>query len=438
MKIPLLVSVLILASGAVLGWYDYQRLAVVRRTHAELVAEAAKFGITINALHAADAARIPRQERQAREVAAQFTAAEFMAFARDMEASDQANNGQPDAAMQQRIMNFMDRIMLLKPAELKSLIAEVAADKDLKDQTRQSLISFCIMSLANNHPQAALMFVYESSDLFKDGRVGEQAVAAALARWAKDDPMAALEWFSHNAEKYSTLITEDTKRGMIQGAALLYPKLAFQLIGELDFKEPVMAIQGIVGTAQTPADRTAMLAALRGHLATITDASARDQAAIIGVRMLVQSVVQDGFDSASKWLAAANLTPAELAHIANGLSYNSATSGETGQWIEWLSATLPRDDSRDPISNIVSNWTRTDYQSATNWLGSIPAGPARNISVRAYAETVASYDANVAAQWAMTLPDGTERDATLMAIHRNLAQKNPADAAAFATRYGIK
>jgi hypothetical protein len=57
--------------------------------------------------------------------------------------------------------------------------------------------------------------------------------------------------------------------------------------------------------------------------------------------MLVQSVVQDGFASASKWFADADLAPAELAHIANSLSYSSATSGETGQWIEWLSATLP-------------------------------------------------------------------------------------------------
>jgi hypothetical protein len=38
----------------------------------------------------------------------------------------------------------------------------------------------------------------------------------------------------------------------------------------------------------------------------------------------------------------------------------------------------------------------------------------------------------------MTLPDETERDATLHAIHRNLTKKNPADAAAFATQYGIK
>ena len=66
--------------------------------------------------------------------------------------------------------------------------------------------------------------------------------------------------------------------------------------------------------------------------------------------MLVQSVVQDGFASASKWFADADLAPAELARIANSLSYSSATSGETGQWIEWLGATLPPDDSRDPIS----------------------------------------------------------------------------------------
>lgn len=438
MKIPLLISVLILASGAILGWYGHQRLAVVRRTHAELVAEAAKFGITINALHAADAARIPRQERQTREVLAPFSAAECIAFAKEMEAFDQANGGQPDAAMQQRILNFMDRIMSLKPDEVKSLIAEVGAATDLKDQTRQNLISFCIMSCANNHPQATLTLLSESSDLFKEGRAGELAIAASLARWAKDDPMAALEWLNHNTGQYSALITEDTKRGMILGASLLYPKLAFKLIGELDFKEPNSAIQGIVGTAKTPADRTTMLAALRAHLDTITDASARDQAAIRGVGMLVQSVTQDGFASASKWFADADLAPTELARIATVLSDHSATSGEAGQWIEWLGATLPPDDSRDPISHIVSNWTRTDYQAAANWLDSIPAGTVKNISVRAYAETVSHYDAKVAAQWAMTLPDETERDATLHAIHRNLVKKNPADAAAFATQYGIK
>jgi hypothetical protein len=147
--------------------------------------------------------------------------------------------------------------------------------------------------------------------------------------------------------------------------------------------------------------------------------------------------LQDGFDATNKWLTAANLTQSELETFADGVSAFTK-SNDTGQWIEWLDAALPSDKADEKVRNCVSNWTLTDYQAAGKWLATLPDGPTKNSSVRAYAETVSRYEPDSAAQWAMTLPAGNDRDATLKTVYQNWQVRDPAAAAAFATQNGIK
>ncbi len=440
MKISIAVSLLILAVGASLGWHDRQQLAAVRESHAQLVAEAARHGIAIDSTHSASPILITKREREDREAEARLAAAEFIAFAKDMEAFEKKGGGQPDEAMQKRIMDFMERMMSLDSAQLKILIAEVRAAKDLKDETRQGLIAFSIMTLANDHPQAALALFTESGDLFEDDQMGKHLISSSLAKWAKNDPLAALEWVKKNGEKFPDLVTEDAKRGMISGAAAQDPKLAFQLIGELGLKDQSQAISGIMSSAKTPEERSATLAALRGHLASLQDENARNEAAKRSIGSLARGLAQDGFESATQWIAGAKLNPSELESFADGMSH-SVKSGETGQWIEWIGETLPTGKSDDSIRNLVSNWTQNDYQAAGKWLGTAPDGPAKITSIRAYAETVSRYEPESAAQWALTLPPGKDRDETLKQIHQNWPKTDPADtaaAAAFAKAHGIE
>ena len=439
MKISIAVSILILALGTSLGWHDRQQLAAVRASHAKLVAEAARHGIAIDSTHSTNPIRITKREREDRAAAAKLAAAEFIAFAKEMEAFEKKGGGQPDEAMQKRIMDFMDRMMSLDSAQLKILIAEVRAAKDLKDESRQGLIAFSIMTLANDHPQAALALFTESGDLFEDDQMGKHLISSSLAKWAKDDPLAALEWVKKNGEKFPDLVTEDAKRGMISGAAAQDPKLAFQLIGELGLKDQSQAISGIISSAKTPEQRTATLAALRGHLASLQDENARNETAERSIGSLARGLAQDGFESATQWIAGAKLNPSELENFADGMSH-SVKSGETGQWIEWISETLPTGKSDDSIRNLVSNWTRNDYQAAGKWLAAAPDGPAKITSIRAYAETISRYEPESAAQWAMTLPPGKDRDETLKEIHQNWPKEDPAAkeaAAVFAKEHGI-
>ena len=63
MKISITASVLILLVAALFGISNQQRLALVRQSHAQLVAEAAQLGISLDPSNPADPVRITKRER---------------------------------------------------------------------------------------------------------------------------------------------------------------------------------------------------------------------------------------------------------------------------------------------------------------------------------------------------------------------------------------
>ena len=445
MNRSLTLAALILAVGAGLGWHDYQQLAAIRQTRSQLVADAAARGIVVALANPNASPRSTKHQRENRGASAKLIAAEFIAFGREREAFEQAGGSEHDEVMQKqmarRMADLRDRMMALDPAQLTALIAEVRASPELSDQTRKRLVAVSVLALANDHPQAVLALFTDATGFAKDDLSNGYVVSSSLARWAKDDPLAALAWVRQNTASFPDLVTDDAKRGLLSGAAIQDPRLAFKLIGELALKDPSEAIRNIVSTAQTPDERSTMLAALREHLATLSDAGARDAAATANLTSLTSGVGREGFAAASQWLAAANLSPAELAGFAASLNYDPAHSGETGQWLEWLGTTLPTNKADERIHDLVVTWTRSDSQAAGQWLATAPDGPTKNTAVRCYAETIAAYAPQTAAQWALTLPAGTTRDATLKTIYQNWPRRDAAAseaAAAFAAEHGIK
>jgi hypothetical protein len=440
MSYPLVVTVFILVVGAGLGWRGHQRLASVRQMHQQTVAEAAEAGIALNPSRPGESLRLTKRERGDSGVGVQLAAAEFIAFAQDMDAYRSGGGSQHDPAMQKRLMEFMDRMMALSATQFKALIAEVGANKDLPDAIRQDLIGFSITALANDQPQAAIALFSEASGLFSDARIGGRVLAAVLACWAKDDPLAALAWVQHHAGKHAALVTEDTKLGMIAAAAVQYPKFAFKLIGELALNDAAQAVQGVVDGARTAAERSATLAGLRGYLATLTDAAAREATATRALQGLALGSMRGGFESARQWLESVKLTPPELEAFAGGVT-PQPKSDDNGQWVEWIGNTLAADQAAEKIHGFVSVWTQIDCPAAGKWLSAAADGPVKTAAIRAYAETVASYEPEVAAQWALTLPPGDERDATLRQIYQNWPRPDAAAseaAAAFAKEHGIE
>jgi hypothetical protein len=321
------------------------------------------------------------------------------------------------------------------------MISEIRLAKDLSDEMRQELIQFSIRTMGYDHPQAVLTLFTESRDLFKDGHQGiyNYSVSLALAKWAKDDPMAALEWVKQNGEKYPDLVTEKEKIGMISGAAGKDRKLAFKLIGELGVEDSSHVAARILRSAENGEARTAALAAMREHVATLQDEGVRSQ--VIGeLDEMAAGIAKDGFEVGSKWITDAKLSEKELDAVFSGLTYN-LKSNETGQWVEWVGASFPEKKSREHIDEIVINWTEKDYAAAGKWLATAPAGPTKNNAIRSYVDALSRYEPEAAVQWALTLPPDKDREATFKKIYRNWPKKDDASKAAaeaFKEQHGIK
>ena len=183
--------------------------------------------------------------------------------------------------------------------------------------------------------------------------------------------------------------------------------------------------------------RAAAFAAYRGYLASLPDEKSRALVASSAISSLGGQLAEDGFSSATAWIEKSDLTPDELNGVTSSLIHN-IRNDEKGQWIGWIGEKLPPQQAADTIRNLVTQWTEKDYQAAGKWLAAAPATPARDTSVRAYAETIAKYEPATAAQWALTLPAGKPRETTLKNIHRNWPDEDAAGKAAFAEEHGIK
>jgi hypothetical protein len=411
MKFSIALSVLIFAGAASLRWRDAQRLAVVRENHTKLGAEAATFGITLDPARPAKVIRFTPRERERKNGEAKAAAAAYIAFKKG-----QPHTAQEKEARRAHAMDPTACLLALDPTQAQLFLDEIRDARDLSDETRKDMIGFALWTLCEKYPQPVLALFTETFDLLKaDDYRCRTVVSFSLAKWSEEDPKAAGEWVRKNGEKFPELVTEDTRINMLSGAARHDPKFAFKLIAELGIQNSSSALSEIGGSAKTPDERTALLFALREHLTTLPDEKTRHETTGNLMYTLTDRLAAEGFTAATQWIASANCTPAELENIAGNLGI-SIKRDEAGPWVNWVGKQLPAGKSEAPIRSIVRRWTENDHQAAGKWLASTPASPTKNTAIRSYAETVSKYDPATATQWAMTLPPGPDRDATLQHI----------------------
>jgi hypothetical protein len=437
MKKSIALAIAILALGAVPGLFQQKRLTALREDHRKLAAEAGKLGLSIDPSPSSSEPRLTKRQREDSEKRARSITAEVIAFAREMEAIEKSG-GKTDEAFQKRAMEMMSRLMDLDASQLKQVIAGLRDSDEISDATRGNIIAFSIMTLANDHPEAAVALYAESSDMLDKSMLGDHVISSALSRWAKLNPSAALDWVRKNSEEHPDLTGDEAKRGMITGIASNDPKFAFKLIGDLEVEDPMSAIHAIVMTGHdNPERRAEVLAALRGHLAGIRDESEREEVGSKALEVFARTADKEGFESLTSWMAESKFTPQEKEQFAGGLTYFT-TKQDTGRWVEWMAGNLSADDLPDPVREIVGEWTQQDYVAAGKWLSTAADGPAKTAAVESYAEAVAEYEPQIAAQWAMTLPPGPGRDSTLRTVYQNWPASDPEGAAAFAREHGLE
>ncbi len=419
-----------------IGWGVREEwvFAKVREQHRLVLLEARALGIPPGRPSEESAAARSKRQREDSIRGTKEFASKLIAFAKEMEEAE-TNGQEQGSGMQRRVIEMLDQLLSLKSDELRILIGELRGRTDLKDDMRKGMIGFCIMSLSQDHPEKALEIFTESSDLLAGNGMSEHVLSSALAEWAKDRPLAAVEWMKKNASRFPDLINDVAKRGVISGAASKDFGLAFQLAAELKLPVDDSLLPIMARAAGTSEKQKELLAAIRKQAAGMADGSEAAEFVQKGVARLFSHVSQSGYDSAMDWLKSANLSEQETNGIAVDIEYQR-TRADTGKWLDWIGGRNESTVSQDVTRRLVRDWTRNDYKAAGEWLAAAPAGSNKEAAVMSYAETVAPYDPEVAAQWAATL-DGNKKDETLKRIHSALQNKDKAAAEDFAKRHGL-
>lgn len=444
MKISAAVSLLILVAAALIGWMGQRgELAKAEEEHARLMSEAAALGILrIDPDDPEKELRMTKRGRadvRADKLAeAHEVAREIIALVIEIKASEESGK-EPNAAIQERTLTLIDRMLSLDGAQLQGVIAEFRASNEVDGEMRDAILSFAIMTLAEEHPETALKLFTDGGDDSLRESVGKYQLSAALAKFAEQDPNAALEWVRANSGKHPDLVTDYVKNGLVKGAAKSDMKLAFGLITELGIKDASDALSEIADTVEDKQARKDFLGLLREFSEKNAAAEARSSASG-ALSYLAPGIAKEGFAAGSRWIEENKLSPAERAVLAGSIAMN-AKGSEKGKWIEWMGEGLSGKEREAKIETSVQQWTQSDHRAAGEWLAAMPEGPAKAPAVAAFAKTVAKYDPQIAAQWALSMPPGEKRTETIKEIYRQWPKddsSSEAARAAFAREHGIE
>ena len=438
MKISIALSALILAIGTLPILKNHQNLTELRIRKSRLVSQAAALHLTVDPSN--PKSKLPftshlRSPKPEISDESKRLAAKLLQLMREVQEDEKTNSDTPEQKAQ--AMQLLAAITKLSPTEVKYLIGEIQNAGDIKDEMKTGLSAMALALLSENHPRAALAVIADPTNSFASKGMMSEIVSTALSHLAEEDPMAAMTWFKQNTETLPKELRGNADLSIITGAAKRDPRLALQLMKDVDPERQPLAATSIAQSAKTPEERTAALDAMRNFLSTTDDDDRSQQIRGAFISSIGSSLAADSFESASVWIDGAGFTSEENALIAGGLQYTN-TKQESGEWISWMASHLPGEHLGGQVENMVSQWTQSDYQAAGKWLQQAPDDAAKVPAVAAYAKTVAPYEPATAEQWALTLPAGEVRKQTLTTIRDQWPADDPDGKAAFSKRNGLE
>ncbi len=437
MKLSIILTIFILVAAAGLGWRNSERLEGVRSRHKLATAAAAQVGVSIDVEDEKHPIRVDRRNRLDRNAVAKQLAAEIISIFKKYPKFDFEKIEPADRT---KFMELWERMSSLNAAQVGIFIAAMQAATDLDEQARSSFVHWAIINLSERDPQAALELFQALPEAMKTNQMSLDTNRNIFENWAKINPEQTMRWMKANEEKFPELVHDASKKSLLRGMASTDPKKAFQAISELGVKNVEDVVTNIIHQAKTEEQRTQIFAALREYLGKVPDEKARKELMESTMRSLGSGIAGQGFEAGTRWITAVKPTPEEIDGLIENVTYN-IKRGEQPKWIEWIGKQLPPEKADMQIHNIVNYWTRNNYQAVGTWLSAAPTGPTKNTAIRSYAETISEVDPETAAQWAMTLPAGKEREQTMRNIHDNWPSKTPEDEAAakaFAEQHGIR
>lgn len=440
MKIPLILTVLILTCGVAISWFQREKLSLEKQRTSQLELEAKLAGIELkNPPVAISPSRVQRENRVA-EVTK--IGDRLMVLMNELQDAQKNASGRSEDHSQE--FELLNLLASLNPAEAQSLMDRLDADLTLLPSVRDNLKEVILRVVISNHPEHALKWVQECALGAGNRESQDRIVRSGLSLWAEKDAVAAAGWAVRKYQEDPDFLSTDLLEKLIKQVGKTQPKLAFELVPKLGISKSPDLVESILSAQDGTEARDEILSGLRDFLGKTQDGALRDSIQKEAMAKLGSKGRAD-FEGTSRWIEASNFTPEECLAFSRGLEdfpknpdASQQDSTQTGQWVAWIEKSVPAENRTACIRNLIYKWTENDYQAAGKWLVSAPEGPAKETAIVGYTEAVSPYEPATAAEWAKKLPAGERQTAAFRRIHQFWKNEDPAAAQAFAEEHGFK
>jgi len=223
------------------------------------------------------------------------------------------------------------------------------------------------------------------------------ALLAAMRAWGEHDVIAAVAWAVEQDEPLGALVLE----AALEGGATTRPDFAAEIGRQLLAADPT------VGAAQA-----AVLIQAFGHAGRFDLALQLAAAAPAGTAADLTS------DAFAAWARQSPLSAvAALDQLGDDALRRRALLAVVKAWAADDPAAVARyawnslggEDRSYAIRQAVDQWAKTDLTGLTVWLGSIPAGPERDVGAAVAAVGLAPSDPKDAFAWTASISNSDER-----------------------------
>lgn len=430
MKISLLIAAIIVGIAAYFGLDQKEKIKHLTTEWEELKTTAIAKSISTDpkATFSSQRARSD-SARAAREKAISDFAGELAAFAQKMEA-DEKDGDVDQAARQNEIISFLDKLSNMSSSDLKSLVKVLSEDTSIKEETKQELLMMSIMMLSTDNPEAALALISESDESLGLENRNQHLLPMVIAQFTAKDPDAAAAWVVENGDQLGDQ-KEEMKVQLITAAAQNNFESALTLIKTLGLEDKNKSYS-ILGVGVKAGDQDRFLAALEAN-----NLSEEGRQAALS-SLALSAFIREDFQAASIWLDNPELSTTDKNTIVSNFHYHSVKDSAK-EWLGWINQQENSNSfSERATGQIISGWTQENFVAAGEWLQTQEDGPNKNIAVKTYAEILAPHEPAAAADWAITLPEGDERNRLLRSIHSSMKAKDLEAASAFAEEHQLK
>ncbi|GAA5123098.1 hypothetical protein JIN84_10945 [Luteolibacter yonseiensis] len=436
MRAPVYLTAAILSIAFSLGWLNHHRLKAARENLGKLTTEVHKREMAAASQPGSrnqDTKR-PRQDGKETVRLLVISCFDFQSRMKALGKQDSPSFEQLDEFM----LPLWEPLESLDSESLKSLISKILEEPEISKAIRQKIILAAHQFLALKAPLSSLDMLNFTAPLFKDDRRSEEILYGAFFQLSDIDPMGAARWIRKNSGGPIDFNGEQSKNALIRMTARKNPRQAFQLFDELDVRPSEKIFGEMVQDLQTTQQKLEMVVALRDYCASLADETLRKNLSNSMLKSIAHTYRNGNLNELKNWFESARLTPGEISDCIGSYYYACVIPDEVGMWLEYSWTKLPLEASKERTRFWVNNWTTDDYRNVGEWLASTPAGPMKNIAVRAYAEMIVRYQPQAAEQWAMTIPDGEYRDSTLKQLYYSWPKTDAAGREAFVKRHGME